>query len=58
MVFASDCCTDWLGSFTFSLRRRWPMLARAGVEVRCFNPPRFDRALRMGQQRPSQGHYH
>ena len=34
---------DWLGSFSVSLRRRWPMLARAGVEVRCFNPPRFDR---------------
>ena len=34
---------DWLGSFSFSLRRRWPMLARAGVEVRSFNPPRFDR---------------
>ena len=23
---------DWLGSFSFSLRGRWPMLARAGVE--------------------------
>jgi cardiolipin synthase len=34
---------DWLGSFTFSVRRRWPMLTQAGVEVRCFNPPRFDR---------------
>jgi cardiolipin synthase A/B len=34
---------DWLGSFSFSLRRRWPMLARAGVEVRSFNPPRIDR---------------
>jgi cardiolipin synthase len=34
---------DWLGSFSMSLRRRWPMLARAGVEVRCFNPPRLDR---------------
>ena len=34
---------DWLGSLSFSLRRRWPMLARAGVEVRSFNPPRFDR---------------
>jgi cardiolipin synthase len=34
---------DWLGSFSITLRRRWPMLAQAGVEVRCFNPPRFDR---------------
>jgi cardiolipin synthase A/B len=33
---------DWFGSWSFSLRARWPMLARAGVEVRCFNPPRFD----------------
>ena len=34
---------DWLGSFSFSLRRRWPMLAQAGVEIRSFNPPRIDR---------------
>ena len=34
---------DWLGSFSISVGRRWPMLARAGVEVRSFNPPRFDR---------------
>jgi cardiolipin synthase A/B len=34
---------DWLGSFSVSLRPRWPMLARAGVEVRSFNPPRIDR---------------
>ena len=31
---------DWLGSFSFSLRSRWPMLAHAGVEIRSFNPPR------------------
>src|SRR3990170_8295754 len=34
---------DWLGSFSVSLRRRWPMLASAGVEIRSFNPPRIDR---------------
>jgi cardiolipin synthase len=34
---------DWLGSFSVTLRPRWPMLARAGVEVRSFNPPRIDR---------------
>jgi cardiolipin synthase len=34
---------DWLGSFSFSLRSRWPMLAHAGVEIRSFNPPRIDR---------------
>ncbi len=34
---------DWLGSFSVSLRRRWPMLAAAGVDVRSFNPPRIDR---------------
>ena len=33
---------DWLGSFSFSLRRRWPVLVQAGVEVRSFNPPRID----------------
>jgi cardiolipin synthase len=34
---------DWLGSFSVRLGPRWPMLARAGVEVRSFNPPRIDR---------------
>ncbi|OFW02751.1 MAG: cardiolipin synthase B [Acidobacteria bacterium RIFCSPLOWO2_02_FULL_68_18] len=34
---------DWLGSFSVSLSRRWPMLSRAGVEIRSFNPPRIDR---------------
>ena len=34
---------DWLGSFSVSLRPRWSMLARAGVEVRAFNSPRIDR---------------
>ena len=34
---------DWLGSLSFSLGRRWPMLAEAGVEIRSFNPPRIDR---------------
>ncbi len=34
---------DWLGSFSFSLRSRWPLLAQAGVEIRSFNPPRIDR---------------
>ena len=30
---------DWLGSFSVSLRPRWPMLAQAGVEVRCLQSP-------------------
>ena len=36
---------DWLGSFhlDFGSKDRWPMLARAGVEVRAFNPPGLDR---------------
>ncbi|MEQ1728461.1 MAG: phospholipase D-like domain-containing protein [Vicinamibacterales bacterium] len=34
---------DWLGSFSLGLRRRWHLLAEAGVEVRAFNPPRVDR---------------
>ena len=34
---------DWLGSFSLGLRRRWTLLAEAGVEIRAFNPPRVDR---------------
>lgn len=34
---------DWFGSLRIGLQRRWPMMVAAGVEVRSFNPPRFDR---------------
>ena len=33
---------DWLGTFGKTSPRFWRSLARAGVEVRCFNPPRLD----------------
>lgn len=33
---------DWFGSLNFTTHRIWPVLARAGVEARSFNPPRFD----------------
>jgi cardiolipin synthase A/B len=33
---------DWLGAIGKSSRRLWRHLADAGVEVRCFNPPRID----------------
>lgn len=33
---------DWLGAFGYASRRFWRTLRQAGVEVRCFNPPRFD----------------
>jgi cardiolipin synthase len=33
---------DWFGSLNFSTRRVWSALARAGIEARSFNPPRFD----------------
>lgn len=36
---------DWLGAFRKTSRRFWDRLRRAGVEVRCFNPPRFDSPL-------------
>jgi cardiolipin synthase len=32
---------DWLGSFGKASRRFWRELGAAGVEVRCFNPPRL-----------------
>jgi cardiolipin synthase len=36
---------DWLGSLGRASRRFWRHLADAGVEVRCFNPPRLDSPL-------------
>ena len=33
---------DWLGGLGHASRRFWRALREAGVEVRCFNPPRFD----------------
>jgi cardiolipin synthase len=33
---------DWFGSLHMGTRRLWSLLRRAGVEVRAFNPPRFD----------------
>ena len=36
---------DWFGSFGKASRRFWRGLREAGVEVRCFNPPRIDQPL-------------
>jgi len=36
---------DWMGSLHRSSRRFWRALRESGVEVRCFNPPRFTRPL-------------
>lgn len=36
---------DWLGAIGRSSRGFWRRLREAGVEVRCFNPPRFDSPL-------------
>ena len=36
---------DWLGGFGKTSRRFWSRLRAGGVEVRCYNPPRFDRPL-------------
>jgi cardiolipin synthase len=33
---------DWLGGLGKASRRFWQALREAGVEVRCFNPPRLD----------------
>lgn len=33
---------DWLGTLGKASRRYWRRLRDAGVEVRCFNPPRLD----------------
>jgi cardiolipin synthase A/B len=36
---------DWLGAFGKTSRRFWRRLRDAGVEVRCFNPPRVESPL-------------
>ena len=33
---------DWMGGFGKTSRRFWNFLRAGGVEVRCYNPPRFD----------------
>jgi cardiolipin synthase len=33
---------DWFGSLNFTTRRVWSVLAGAGIEARCFNPPRLE----------------
>jgi cardiolipin synthase len=36
---------DWMGGFGKTSRAFWKRLRDAGVEVRCYNPPRFDSPL-------------
>jgi cardiolipin synthase A/B len=33
---------DWMGAFNSTSNKFWRRLREAGVEARCFNPPRFD----------------
>jgi cardiolipin synthase len=36
---------DWMGAFGKTSRKFWKSLRSAGVEVRCYNPPRLDSPL-------------
>jgi cardiolipin synthase len=36
---------DWMGGFGKTSRAFWKRLSAGGVEVRCYNPPRFDSPL-------------
>jgi cardiolipin synthase len=36
---------DWMGGFGKTSRRFWRRLQTGGLDVRCYNPPRFDRPL-------------
>lgn len=36
---------DWMGGFGKTSHRFWNRLRAGGVEVRCYNPPRFDSPL-------------
>jgi cardiolipin synthase len=38
---------DWMGAFGKASRRFWRGLSDAGVQVRCFNPPRFATPLQV-----------
>ncbi|HEU0184517.1 MAG TPA: phospholipase D-like domain-containing protein [Blastocatellia bacterium] len=33
---------DWMGAFNSTSNKFWRRLRAAGIDVRCFNPPRFD----------------
>src|SRR5690606_34086035 len=33
---------DWIGGFRKASRAFWNRMAEGGVEVRCYNPPRWD----------------
>ena len=37
---------DWMGGFGKTSRAFWKRLSAGGVEVRCYNPPRFDDCVR------------
>jgi cardiolipin synthase len=36
---------DWMGGFGKTSARFWNRLRSGGIDVRCYNPPRFDRPL-------------
>jgi len=36
---------DWMGGFGKTSRKFWTRLQTGGVDVRCYNPPRWDRPL-------------
>jgi cardiolipin synthase len=36
---------DWMGGFRKTSKRFWNRLRAGGIDVRCYNPPRFDRPL-------------
>ncbi|PWU11787.1 MAG: cardiolipin synthase B [Verrucomicrobia bacterium] len=36
---------DWMGGFGRTSRKFWARLREAGIEVRCYNPPRLDAPL-------------
>ena len=36
---------DWMGGLGHTSRGFWRRLREAGLDVRCYNPPRFDEPL-------------
>ena len=48
---------DWLGAFRKTSRRFWDHLRKAGVEVRCFNPPPFRQPIGLAQPGSPQDDY-
>ena len=47
---------DWMGGFRKTSARFWNRLRAGGIDVRCYNPPRFDHPLAWLSREPEDNH--